>query len=122
MTRTPRPYKLDLRRLWRRLGREEQLARVEQLASAGGSLARDAARATLLKVRRYGYVIAWHLLGQRFTWRERGTKAQGTGHKGQRRTPGQKARPTTSATDVQKVKKELRAELARQFGAWDRNA
>lgn len=120
--RTPRPYKLDLRKLWRRLGREEQLARVEQLKRAGGSIAREAARASLVKVRRYGYVIAWHLLGQKFLWYTRGTKAQGTGDPGQRKFPGQPARPSESSTPVEKVKKELRAELARQFGAWDRSA
>lgn len=123
-----RRTRLDVRPVYRRFGRQEQAGYSSAIAAAepkrnpdgkptGGSLAREARRATLLRVTRWGYVIRWSRLGQKLTWFVRGA----------RRSPedggNQPPRPLRLPPDPsQALANALADEIARQFDAWDSEA
>ena len=111
-------FRLDLRAIFRRFGKEEQQAWAEAVGAqspkktpdggpTGGSLAKKLKASSLLKVRTWGYAILFHKLGQKLTWFVRGTKQQ-------------KARPVEVKTDVDALATALEAEAQAQFSAWDR--
>lgn len=71
----PGPLELDLRPYFRQAGRAFQPRVAAALAAAGfQDEARRIARASLLRVRRSGYGVKVHELGQVLTWVTRGTK------------------------------------------------
>jgi hypothetical protein len=111
-------FRLDLRTVFRRFGKEEQQAWAEAIAAqtpkkepdgqgTGGSLPRKIKAASVLKVRAWGYTLAINTLGQKLTWFVRGTKRQ-------------RARPVRVETDVDGLRTAVEAEAQAQFSAWDR--
>lgn len=70
----------------------------------GGSLSRAVAARGLVVVKRWGAVIQWHSLGQKFLWFVEGTKRQ-------------KARPVPLVPDVAKLTSELQEDAQRHYEA-----
>lgn len=79
--------RLDLRRLFRKLGKDLQAKTAAAIASPGGppnkdgspkggSLAAEFRKPKYVKVRRWGYVLQIAALGQKLTWLVRGTRRQ----------------------------------------------
>lgn len=119
-----KPLALDLRKLFRKLGKIEQQAWAQAIASAGpvsrppkskgrasvvtgGSLSREITRPKYLSVKRWGYILRVARLGQKLTWLVRGTVRQG-------------ARPIdVPAVDADAAAEEIGGEIAASFSAWD---
>ncbi|HBP21948.1 MAG TPA: hypothetical protein DEA08_29705 [Planctomycetes bacterium] len=115
-----RRFRLDLRAVFRRFGKEEQQAWAEAVAAqspkktpddkgTGGSLPAKLKATSVLKVRAWGFALQLHTLGQKLTWFVRGTKRQ-------------KARPVEVETDIDGLAATVEAEAQAQFSAWDRSS
>lgn len=114
-----RRFQLDLRKLFRAFGREEQRAYASALPAAGpplrdggprgGSLPKAARAGPLLRVQRWGYVLRLASLGQKLTWYVRGTVHQ-------------PARPVRTPDVGKRLADAVAREAAAQFAAWDREA
>lgn len=112
-----RRFQLDLRRVFRAFAREEQRAYADALAIAGpplkdggrkaGSLPQKVRRSPVGSVRRWGYVIKLHTIGQVLTWFVRGTRHQ-------------PARPVRTPLVAARLADAVGIEAAAQFRAWDR--
>ena len=73
----------------------------------GGSLSRDVKRVG--RVKKWGYVLQLHKLGQKLTWFVRGKK-------------GQRARPIEVETDTEALSKELEQAIAGELRKFDRGS
>lgn len=112
-----RRFQLDLRRVFRAFAREEQRAYADALSRAGpplkeggtkaGSLPRQVRRGPVGQVKRWGYVLRLHALGQVLTWYVRGTRHQ-------------PARPVRTPLVAARLADAVGREAAAQFRAWDR--
>lgn len=111
-----RRFQLDLRRVFRAFGREEQRAYADALGRAGpplkdggargGSLPKQVRRGPVVAVRRWGYVVKLATLGQVLTWFVRGTVHQ-------------PARPVNTPPVAARLAEAVAREAAAQFRAWD---
>lgn len=114
---TGRRFQLDLRRVFRAFAREEQQAYADALRTAGpplkdggtrgGSLPQRVRRAPVGVIRRWGYVVKLHTIGQVLTWFVRGTRHQ-------------PARPVRTPLVGARLADAVGREAAAQFRAWDR--
>lgn len=111
-----RRIRLDLRRVFRAIGKEEQAGWSANIDSAGGppnkdggkkggSLSREVKKAKYLRVKRWGYVLRIAALGQKLTWFVRGTKRQ-------------PARPVAVPKVPADAEDRIAAEIAAQWNAW----
>ena len=115
---TARKLKLRqvLRPVFRRHVRRELNAWAAAIRSArppkdggipGGSLSRDVKRVG--RVKKWGYVLQLHKLGQKLTWFVRGKK-------------GQRPRPIEVKTDTTELARELEVAIANELRKFDRSS
>lgn len=76
-------------------------------AQPGGSQPKALRRKSMLRVEKWGVVILFSRLGQKFLWRVRGTKRQ-------------KARPVELVPDADRLRKAIEVDALRHFEARDR--
>lgn len=114
-----------MRPLFRRHGKQDVADFAQALEQAGfvrtGELVRRA-RALKPKVRRWGYQVPFHLLGQVVTWLTQGTTDRKKRSTGQR-VGRVRARPLQLRDEerAQELAEGLEAEAARAYESWDRS-
>lgn len=103
-----------MRPLFRATAKDEQERYAQAIEAAppsvetfptGGSLAR-AVRKLRPKITRWGYVMPYHLLGQKLTWFVRGTSHQ-------------RPRPVVVHPRVDALAEQAQDAIVRAFAAWD---
>lgn len=122
-----RAYRLGevLRPLFRRHAKQDVADFAKALEGAGlvrtGELVRRA-RSLKPKVRRWGYQVPFHLLGQLVTWLTRGTVERAKRKTGQS-TGRLQARPLPDRDEerAQELADELEGVVGSAFEAWDRS-
>ena len=122
-----RRFKFDLRPTFRRHGKKLQEKYAAAISAVGGgSLPQEIKSSKLLKIKRWGFVLQVHKLGQKLTWLVRGTKnprvrvfpAPGGGVL--TASKGQRPRPIHVKPDEEALARDVEKEAEKQFGAWDR--
>jgi len=113
-----RRVNLDFRSIFRRYAKKEAEEVARSIEGArpkkrpdgkptGGGLSKIVKKA--IKVRRSGYTLTLHKLGQKLMWFARGKK-------------GQAARPLENEIETGKLISELETEAASRFASWDRGS
>ncbi len=140
---TGRKFNLDLRPVFRKVGRDLQATWAENIASAfpklhpdgaptGGSLAADVSKTSLLKVKRWGFNLRLSRIPRpaRLRWFNRGTDMKrhrgsggekGASFSGRGATGGQQIpRGSRPVMDKKTILRLVETEAQKQFDSWQR--